>query len=133
MARNYKELHVWQKSIDFAVVIYEATENFPKSELYGLTSQMRRSAVSIASNIAEGSERRSDKDFIRFLNIASASLAELETQIIIAQKLKFLTKDTMEHLLLPASEIGKMLNRLCNKLAIHQVETGDRRLETLNA
>jgi four helix bundle protein len=128
MARNYQELKVWQKAIELNVAIYKCTESFPKSEVYGLTSQIRRSAVSIASNIAEGSERNSDRDFARFLNMAMGSLAECETQCVIAMKLGFLSENDYSHLLSMTAELGKMLNGLLKKL-----ETGDRRLEIVHA
>lgn len=87
---NFKELIVWQKSVDLVTEIYRITEVFPKSEIYGLTSQIRRASVSIPSNIAEGHSRRSSVDYIQFLKIARGSLAELETQLIIARKLDFI-------------------------------------------
>jgi four helix bundle protein len=128
MARHYKELKIWQIAVDFSVEIYKYTEAFPKNEQYGIISQLRKSAVSIASNIAEGSERRSDKEFIRFLNIAKGSLAECETQCIISLKLGFLIENDYTHLQEIATRLGKMINSLSNKL-----ETVDQRLETVNA
>jgi four helix bundle protein len=83
--QSFKQLIVWQKSIQLAKEIYKATESFPKSEMYGLTSQMRRCSVSIPSNIAEGKKRGTKKDFAQFLRIADGSAAELETQITIAE------------------------------------------------
>ena len=125
MPRNYRELKVWQKAVDFAVAIYVITDSFPKTELYGLVAQIRRSAVSIASNIAEGSERQSDKEFIRYLNIAKGSLAEVETQILIAQKLNYLNQEQLLLLSHDANEIGKMLNGLRNKLEASYLVTSD--------
>ena len=87
MINSYRELIVWQKSIELVVAVYNLTAKFPKEEAYGLTSQMRRSAVSIPSNIAEGRSRGTKKDFTQFLRISYGSGAELETQIIIAKKL----------------------------------------------
>lgn len=84
---GYKDLAVWQKSINFTVEIYKLTQTFPKEELYGLTSQIRRAAVSIPSNIAEGNERNSHKEFNQFLHIALGSAAELDTQLLIAKEL----------------------------------------------
>lgn len=133
MARNYKELKVWQKAVDLAVLVYAMTESFPKSEIYGLTSQMRRSAVSVGSNIAEGSERNSDRDFIRFLTIAKGSLAELETQNTISQKLGYVDDNIFVQLSMAAAEIGKMINGLSNKLESSNLVTGDYKLETNNA
>lgn len=88
--RTHKDLDVWRKSIDFVTRVYEVTNGFPKSELYGLTSQLRRAAVSIPSNIAEGASRKSKTEFKQFLDIALSSGAEIETQIIIAFNLKYL-------------------------------------------
>ncbi|MEC9487460.1 MAG: four helix bundle protein [Prosthecochloris sp.] len=92
---NHRDLEVWQKSIDFAVNIYRLTEKFPSSELYGLVSQMRRSAVSISSNIAEGAARNGNKEFIQFLHVALGSASEIETQLIIAERLQYIQKDEL--------------------------------------
>ncbi|MBU1018284.1 four helix bundle protein [Patescibacteria group bacterium] len=98
-AKNYKNLIVWQRSKDLVLKIYHILKTFPKEELYGLVTQMKRSAISIASNIAEGNQRRTKKDKIRFLNIAHASLVELDCQLKIALELNFLTnKDYKEAL-----------------------------------
>ena len=85
----FKELKVWQKAIDLVTEIYTKSQEFPKEELYGLTSQIRRSAVSIPSNIAKGCGRKTNKDFANFLGISLGSAFELETQLIIAKKFKF--------------------------------------------
>ena len=109
---SYRNLIVWQKAMDMVIVLYEQTENFPKTEQYGLTSQMRRAAVSIPSNIAEGRRRGTEKEFRYFLQIAYGSGAELETQIEICRRLtwgKKLSFAPIEQLL---SEVMKMLNRL---------------------
>ncbi len=114
MIKSYKELIVWQKAIELVKEIYRITDGFPKEELYVLSSQMRRSAISIPSNIAEGYKRKNIREYIQFLNIADGSTAELETQIIIAknryQKIDF----SKAELLL--EEIGKMLISIINKL-----------------
>ncbi len=113
---GYKELIVWQKSVKLVVAVYDLTESFPKEEIYGLTSQMRRAAVSIASNIAEGRMRGTKKDFVQFLRIAFGSGAELETQIIVAkqlQKTKNLDYQKIDSLL---EEVMKMLNVMIKKL-----------------
>ncbi|CAI8823833.1 four helix bundle protein [Chryseobacterium sp. IT-36CA2] len=89
---NFKELLVWQKSIDFVTEMYRITETFPKAEIYGLISQIRRAAVSIPSNIAEGNSRRSKPDYLQFLKIARGSCAEVETQLIISKNLGFLVR-----------------------------------------
>ncbi len=114
--KSHKDLIVWNKSINLSLEIYKITENFPKEEVYGLTSQIRRAAISIPSNIAEGKNRGTKKDFAQFLKIARGSLAELETQIIIAKQLpktKVLDYKTAESLM---DEIGKMLNVIIKKL-----------------
>jgi four helix bundle protein len=87
--KDHKELDVWQMGMNFVVLIYDLTKGFPKEEMYGLTSQLRRSAVSIPSNIAEGAARNTDKEFLQFLHIAQGSAAEAETQILIAQRLEY--------------------------------------------
>ena len=90
MVRTHKDLDVWKLGIELVEKIYKATTGFPKEEIYGLTSQMRRAAVSIPSNIAEGAARNSEKEFIQFLYISLGSLSELETQVIIANKIGYL-------------------------------------------
>lgn len=94
--RAHKKLDVWQESVSLAAYIYQITVNFPKTEIYGLTSQMRRAVVSIPSNIAEGAARSSSKEFAQFLSIAGGSLSELDTQLEIAHNLNFLTKKQRE-------------------------------------
>jgi len=114
MIKSYKELIVWQKSIELVTLVYEITEQFPSKEIFGLTSQMRRAAISIASNIAEGRCRGTRKDFVQFLRIAFGSCAELETQILIAKNLKFLQKtDKISSL---TEEIMKILSSMIKKL-----------------
>lgn len=112
VGRNYRNLIVWQKSIVFVLEVYKLTEQFPKSELYGLTSQMRRAAVSIPSNIAEGSKRGTERDFCYFLTNAFGSGAELETQIEIAKQLSFGQKLNYSSVELLLNEVMKMLNKL---------------------
>lgn len=109
---SYRNLKVWQKSVEFAVLIYKATEEFPKSEQYGLTSQMRRSVVSISSNIAEGQGRGSNKEFAQFLKIALGSCLELETQLLIANKVDLLDDTIISKLLSQSEEIKKMIYSL---------------------
>ncbi|MDY0931883.1 four helix bundle protein [Chryseobacterium sp. CFBP8996] len=113
---NFKELLVWQKSINFVTEIYELTNDFPKNEMYGLTSQIRRASISIPSNIAEGNSRRSVADYLQFLKIERGSCAEVETQLIIAQNLKFLSEEHYLKLNRDIIEISKMLNGLINSL-----------------
>lgn len=113
---NYKQLKVWEKAIDLVVDVYKATAEFPKEEKYGLISQMRRSAVSIPSNIAEGAGRNSDKEFCHFLSNAHGSSFELETQIIISQKLELITQDTSNELCAKVNEVQRMNYTLQQKL-----------------
>ena len=109
---SYRDLTVWQAAIDLGQSVYELTAKFPRSELYGLTSQVRRSAVSVASNIAEGHARSSRKEYLRFLSIARGSLAETETQLIIAERLELAPSRDVSALLTRAEAISKMLRRL---------------------
>ena len=118
MVNSHKDLVVWQKSVNLVVEVYKLTRGFPKEEIYGLTSQMRRAAVSIPSNIAEGRLRGTRKDFTQFLRVAYGSAGELETQIEIAQKLdetKGLDYAVTSSLL---SEVMKMLNRMISNLSL---------------
>jgi len=112
MGQSYKDLVVWKKSMSLVTQIYQASQKFPKEEVYGLTSQLRRSAVSIPSNIAEGAGRRSSGEFRQFLVQARGSLLELETQVQIAGNLGYLKSQKVEELVTKTSEIGKMLNGL---------------------
>lgn len=114
--KDFKNLKIWQKGTNLVVDIYKTSQQFPAEELYGLTSQMRRSAVSIPSNIAEGSGRSSDKDFNRFLDVALGSSFELETQIIIAKKLSFLTENDFKVLTESVQEEQKMITGLQRSL-----------------
>ncbi len=115
--QSYKDLIVWQKALNLVEMVYQVTRVFPKEELYGLTNQLRRAAVSIPSNIAEGHARSSTRDFHRFLSIARGSLAEVETQLLIAQRLGYLSDDQLAPILSLQIEINKMTNRLMAKLA----------------
>ena len=112
MGQSYRELIAWQKGRALVSEIYKITENFPAREQYGLTSQIRRAAVSIPSNIAEGQARHSQKEFKHFLSHARGSLAEVETQLILAQDLKFLSSSDSERLLALTAELGRILNAL---------------------
>jgi four helix bundle protein len=113
---NYKELVVWQKSVDLVTQIYSYTKQFPKEEIYSFTSQIRRSSISIPSNIAEGHSRRSQADYIQFLKIARGSSAELETQLIISKNLNYLSSTEFNNLNQKSEEISKMLNALITRL-----------------
>ncbi len=114
--RDYKKFTVWEKSYGFGIKVYTITKSFPKEEIYGLTSQMRRSAISIPSNIAEGSRRSTEKDFKSFLHIAYGSGAELETHIMFAKDLGYISSETSNTLLVELSEIMRMLNAFIQKL-----------------
>ena len=109
---NYRELLVWRKAVDFAVRIYKETERFPKTEVYGITSQLRRASASIAANIAEGSGRNSDKEFVHFLSIALGSIYEVETFLCIAKEIAYLAEDNYNELLTATNELNKMLKAL---------------------
>jgi four helix bundle protein len=109
---------VWNKSVDFVVQICQMLSGFPKNEQFGLISQMQRAAVSIPSNIAEGKERQSDKDFARFITIALGSLAELKTPMLISYKLGDLQEKDWQEATVKAEEIGKMLRGLHKTLSI---------------
>ena len=115
---HYKELIVWQKAIDLVCLIYEITKTFPKEEIYGLTSQIRRAIVSVPSNIAEGQGRKSPPEFRRFLSIARGSLAEVETQLIIAIRLGYMENTQLRGIISLHEEINKMISSLMTKLAI---------------
>ena len=114
--RSYRDLKVWQMAMSLANDVYTATAAFPKAEVYGLTSQIRRATVSVPSNIAEGHARGGTRDFLRFLSVAQGSLAELETQVLIATRQSFLTEDHAAPLLATADEVGKMLRSLQTSL-----------------
>jgi four helix bundle protein len=109
---NFEKLETWQKAIAFADLVYEATRNFPADERFGLTNQMRRAAVSVSSNIAEGSSRNSRNDYARFLEIATGSLFEVVSQSFIGQRQGFLTEPDFKRLYAAAEEQGKMLSGL---------------------
>ena len=116
MLKNYKELKVWQKSYILCLDVYKRTGSFPKEEIYGLVSQIRRSAVSVPSNIAEGYGRKTTADYTRFLYIAYGSLCELETQIMLSNDLRFLEPGNLESLRADLSEVERMLKALIKSL-----------------
>ena len=116
MIKSYKDLIVWQKAFELSLLVYKATHRFPKEELYGLVSQLRRCAVSIPSNIAEGYCRSRRLEYIQFLQIAFASGAELETQLLIAKELGYFTGKSYESASSLLIEVMKMLNSLIRKL-----------------
>jgi len=115
---SYKGLLVWQKAMELTAVIYKLVKKLPKEELYSLSDQMRRAAVSIPSNIAEGQDRNTKKEFIYFLTIARGSKAELETQLLICVKIGYLIEEEILEAMTLSTEIGKMLTSLINKLKI---------------
>ena len=112
MIRSYKDLDVWKRSVELVKSIYLITKSFPKDEIYGLVNQMRRCAISISSNIAEGAGRNSNKDFIRFLSIAIGSSFELESQLIISEKLKFISSDDLVKIVNHIHQIQNMIYKL---------------------
>lgn len=116
---NFKELKVWHKAVDLAVYIYKVTESFPEAEKFGMTSQMRRSATSISSNIAEGAGRNGKKEFANFLGIANGSASELSSQLVIAGRLNYVTEVQITEADQLVMEIQKMLRSLHNKLNQH--------------
>lgn len=114
--RNYKDLLAWQKAMDLVEMVYSMTKRFPADELYGLTSQLRRAVVSVPSNIAEGQGRYSANEFNRFLSIAHGSLREVETQIMIAGRLGYVTEGETQPALDLCGETGRIINGLINSL-----------------
>ena len=117
MASSFRDLRVWREAMELAVTTYRFTGNFPKHELYGLVQQLRRSAVSVPSNIAEGKGRHTDREFTNFLYHARGSLLELQTQTLIAQELEYLSNENTKKLLDLASKVGRSLNGLINALS----------------
>lgn|SRR5690606_5287328 len=115
---RFKELEIWKRSRLFCSEIYKLTSNFPESEKFGLTNQLRRASVSIASNIAEGSSRKSNKDFSRFLEITLGSCYEIETQLLIAFDLKFITKIELHAISKELEEIIKMISKFKSTLKV---------------
>ena len=116
MTQGYRDLVVWQQAMDVAVETYRLTGSFPKEEMFGLTSQMRRAAVSIASNIAEGEGRKSKNEFSHFLGIALGSKSELETQLILSERINLLKITDTEPIKKSLDDIGKMLTALRRKI-----------------
>jgi len=119
--RTHKDLDVWKKSIDMVTTIYKLTSHFPKEELYGLTNQMRRAAVSVPSNIAEGAGRNSSKELLMFLSYAKGSLSELETQLIIAHNLGYLNQEQKQDIDEIFSNLFKMLSKFTQTIKQNNV------------
>jgi four helix bundle protein len=116
MGHSYKDLVVWRKSIAMVTEIYRATQSFPREETYGLTSQLRRSAVSVASNIAEGQGRLSKKEFRQFLGMARGSIVEMETQVLIAHNLGYLSRAATDQLMETSGQVSRLLHGLMQSL-----------------
>ena len=116
MAKSFRELKVWKKAVDLALLVYEITAQFPKQETYGLSSQMQRASVSIASNIAEGSARGTRRDFRQFVKLAEGSNCELQTQLLIARRLRYASGEKCDVLDGLSDEVGKMLTALSKYL-----------------
>jgi four helix bundle protein len=112
---SFQDLRIWQEAMDLTLEIYQATNGFPRCEIYGLTSQMRRAAVSVPSNIAEGKGHRSDPEFVRFLFHARGSLLELQTQVVIARRLHYLSEEKADELCRCGDGIAPGLNALINR------------------
>jgi len=120
MLQTYRELKVWQTSMEFTKRIYSITNNLPKDELYGITSQMRRAAVSVPSNIAEGQARYSTKEFIKFLSIAKGSICELETQLLLCIAFDYLNETDISDSMELICQVRKMITSMIKKLSLSQ-------------
>ena len=116
MAQDYHDLVVWQKAVDLSVMIYKLTRSFPQDEIYGLTAQMRRASVSVASNIAEGRGRLNSAEFRQFLGIAQGSIFELKTQLLVASKLEMAPSKAVSEANALSEEVSKMLRAFIEKL-----------------
>ena len=116
MIETFKDLVVWQEAMNLVEMIYLQTRKFPKEEMFGLTSQIRRAAISIPANIAEGNGRKSRKEYLQFLSIANGSLREMETHLLIAERLNFLPKDSSKQLQTQVQSVGRLLTALRKKL-----------------
>jgi four helix bundle protein len=122
MSGPYRDIKVWQRAIEFVVDIYSCTRGFPKEEMYGLVTQLRRAAVSVPSNIAEGKGRRTDKEFLLFLHHARGSVFEVETQLTISGRLGYLSETEVRRLGTSAAEIARMLSGLIKAISSHESE-----------
>jgi len=114
--KPHKRLDVWDKAIDLTVDIYRISETFPRTEVYGLTSQMRRASISVPSNIAEGAARQTKREFINYLHMAQGSLSELDTQLVIASRLEYVPTETYEEIGGRIETISKMITGLIKSL-----------------
>jgi four helix bundle protein len=115
--RPHEKLDLWKKAIEFVISVYKATESFPKDEKFGLTSQLRRAAVSIVANIAEGAGRKSSKEFRQFLSHSQGSASEVDTELVIAHRLSYLSRMDYDNLSEDLDHIGRMITRLSQSLA----------------
>jgi four helix bundle protein len=122
--KSYKELIVWQKAYELTLLVYKETDKFPKSEIFGLSSQLRRATVSIVSNIAEGYQRQHGGEYIQFLSIAFGSCAEVETQLLLCKDLHYLSESNFTILNNLLTEVGKMLYALITKIKENNVRKG---------
>ena len=116
VVKDYRDLIVWQKAMDLVETVYRTTAAFPKEELYGLTSQLRRAAVSIPSNIAEGNGRNTTRDYLHFLSTAYGSVKEMETQVLIAERLEYIDSTHCSKLVKNTNEIARLISGLVNSL-----------------
>jgi four helix bundle protein len=116
MLKNFKELKVWQKSYHLCLKLYKVTKSFPKEEIYGLTSQIRRSAVSVPSNIAEGYGRKTIPDYVRSLYVAYGSNCELETQVLLSGDLQYIKTESLKDIISEIGEVERMLHSLIKSL-----------------
>jgi len=123
LVRCYRDLLVWQKAVDLVADCYSVAKQLPRSEIYGLVTQLQRAAVSIPANIAEGHGREHLGDYLRHLSIANGSLMELETHILIAQRLNYLGANDVEHILSLSGELSRMLTGLTKKLSARRTNT----------
>ena len=114
--KSYRELETWQIAMELVAEVYRVTKLFPKDEIYGLTNQLRRAAVSVPSNIAEGQGRDSTKEFLHHLSMAHGSLCEVETQLLIAQGLEYLSQEDAERSASLAASVGRLINGLSRSL-----------------
>ncbi|MBU4272082.1 MAG: four helix bundle protein [Planctomycetes bacterium] len=114
--KDYRDLIVWQKAMNLVETIYRTTKTFPREEIYGLTSQIRRAAISIPSNIAEGNGRHTTRDYVHFLGMAYGSVKEVETQVLISERLRYINSDRSGELVQMTTEIARLISGLVNSL-----------------
>jgi four helix bundle protein len=124
MPQDVKDLAVWQRAIDLTACIYKLTRGFPREELYGLVSQLRRAGVSVASNIAEGRGRLHQREFRQFLGVALGSIFEIKTQLVVVRRLEMGSKAEMDEATALSEEVSKMLTSLINKLGLELIAEG---------